>query len=491
LESVLFFFEKNFGLEVLRHEEFAEGCKATCNGPYGGAWSKTMVGSRARGGEKGGFALELTHNYGIGEYARGNDLRYLEIFEDGFIGDETNLICSEDDKFAQMPDGHFIKLVPRTVFPGEEGDTPREIFKGVSLHVSDLKSSISFYESVLEAECVSSDAQHATFSFGSGSQGDGDVLVELHEAPGGWVDRAEASGRFAIETNDGAPSSVAERAISKGFAENILHGPIKLQPHNEEVAIIQDLDGGEYCFVEARGFNACIMVGFQDGGAVIDWEYRQGLERTAQENMNMKVSYPDPVVTIEAEKFGETVAAADAHLVEFFLPWCVRCSYLKTMVERIALRLARSKTLRTSVKMAVLNGADAKKARLFASLHDATPGDDDLHGEELDSLLQFTKDAGFPQFFLITRDATVKHYDGPVLEEPLFKWFLDNAELSPDVHSQLEADGFPAMLPNDPYGPGGDLHPDTVDLQRFMPSSERGKKAERISLDDDCGDCEL
>ena len=29
--------------QVHRHEEFASGCEATCNGPYGGAWSKTMV----------------------------------------------------------------------------------------------------------------------------------------------------------------------------------------------------------------------------------------------------------------------------------------------------------------------------------------------------------------------------------------------------------------------------------------------------------------
>jgi hypothetical protein len=29
--------------QVHRHEEFASGCEATCNGPFGGAWSKTMV----------------------------------------------------------------------------------------------------------------------------------------------------------------------------------------------------------------------------------------------------------------------------------------------------------------------------------------------------------------------------------------------------------------------------------------------------------------
>uniref|UniRef100_A0A8C5PYU8 Glyoxalase domain-containing protein n=1 Tax=Leptobrachium leishanense TaxID=445787 RepID=A0A8C5PYU8_9ANUR len=46
------------GMTVLRHEEF-EGCKATCNGPYDGKWSKTMIGS-----EDKHFVVELTYNYG-------------------------------------------------------------------------------------------------------------------------------------------------------------------------------------------------------------------------------------------------------------------------------------------------------------------------------------------------------------------------------------------------------------------------------------------
>ena len=32
------------GCRVLRHEEFESGCEASCNGPYSGYWSKTMVG---------------------------------------------------------------------------------------------------------------------------------------------------------------------------------------------------------------------------------------------------------------------------------------------------------------------------------------------------------------------------------------------------------------------------------------------------------------
>ena len=31
-------------MHALRHEEFKEGCRAACNGPYDGMWSKTMMG---------------------------------------------------------------------------------------------------------------------------------------------------------------------------------------------------------------------------------------------------------------------------------------------------------------------------------------------------------------------------------------------------------------------------------------------------------------
>jgi len=58
-------------MRVLRHEEFESGCEATCNGPYSGYWSKTMIGF---GNEDTNFVLELTFNYGVQSYSRGNDL---------------------------------------------------------------------------------------------------------------------------------------------------------------------------------------------------------------------------------------------------------------------------------------------------------------------------------------------------------------------------------------------------------------------------------
>lgn len=42
LHKCLDLLQAALGCRVLRHEEFVAGCEATCNGPYGGAWSKTV-----------------------------------------------------------------------------------------------------------------------------------------------------------------------------------------------------------------------------------------------------------------------------------------------------------------------------------------------------------------------------------------------------------------------------------------------------------------
>ena len=65
LKKSVEFYEKCFGLKVLRHEEFGEKCEAGCNGKYNSPWSKTMMGY---GPEKENFALELTYNYRLTSY---------------------------------------------------------------------------------------------------------------------------------------------------------------------------------------------------------------------------------------------------------------------------------------------------------------------------------------------------------------------------------------------------------------------------------------
>lgn len=77
LKASVDFYSRVLGLVVQRHEEFDVGCEATCNGPYSGWWSKTMMSFPGRGEDA--FSLELTYNYGVDSYELGNDLAGIHV----------------------------------------------------------------------------------------------------------------------------------------------------------------------------------------------------------------------------------------------------------------------------------------------------------------------------------------------------------------------------------------------------------------------------
>lgn len=281
-------------------------------------------------------------------------------------------------KFVESPDGHWFLLCDskpsysslRTYgnefshdkasksssnysFSGlQQIRADNEIFIYVSLHVSNLTESISFYCDVLHAQAVSmSTSNHfraavspviltvntephisaldydlnnngprsAMLSFINSYQRAfhasqatiyyndvGLELVQLERLPdegsvsmvGQFVDRGEAFGRLAFATEDNAADKINERVrrykqqreqhhvhtvdrngdsiananatmdtntsaavISKA---GVVHGPMTLEPHGEEVIIVQDPDGHELCFVDGRGFENCIENGFSE-----------------------------------------------------------------------------------------------------------------------------------------------------------------------------------------------------------------------------------
>ena len=271
LEDTLKFYENNFHFRVYRHEEFSSGCEATCNGPYGGAWSKTMVGPEPGEGES--FCLELVYNYGVNKYDRGNDLRTIAIKESAFKGKDSLIERDPSGrKFVVTPDGHWLNLVESDTESNSklhQGDSIRS----VSLHVSDLSSSVAFYEQVLGAtvtlnpDKISASCVWDTSSKSSRKNAQTaptrNAAVNLFQLPEGQkMDFGESQGRFAIETEDGAQKIIAKRMLSaqRSGSARIVHGPVKLEPHGEEVLILTDEDGHEYCFVDARGFQKCIDV---------------------------------------------------------------------------------------------------------------------------------------------------------------------------------------------------------------------------------------
>ena len=279
------------GMTVIRHEFFASACAAGCNGwKSGGAWSKTMAGYPLFG--ELSTHLEINYNFGVEQYEHGNDYRHLAIRRNALTTDPASKGFTETknesgNSFLTMPDGYPVMLVDTN--EGYE----HEPLLFVSLYTTDVEKARKFYTEVLGAN---------EFHGIPGASNDGVML--------GWADKQDESdkrldsfkvelvprkdgqsihfkdsqGRLAIETEDNAPAAMAEAVESSGVG-NVVVGPIELEPHKEEVVIVSDFDGHEYCFVDARKYTNCMDVHFQPGGTEIDWSFRQGMIDAANKAM--------------------------------------------------------------------------------------------------------------------------------------------------------------------------------------------------------------
>lgn len=231
-------------MKVLRHEEFAEGCDAACNGPYDTRWSKTMIGY---GSEDSHFVVELTYNYGIPEYEKGNDFIGLTIKSQEVIDRAKNvgwpLTVEGNYSVLEAPGGYkyFIENEPQ---PANEDPVQKVI-----LASSNLQKSIDYWNGVLGLKIYQRTADSASFGFA-----DNQAKVELKDI-GGPVERAKAYGRIAFS----CPYTEQEEIDKKIRAtENTILTPLlTLDTPGKatvRVLILADPDGHEICFVEDEGY---------------------------------------------------------------------------------------------------------------------------------------------------------------------------------------------------------------------------------------------
>lgn len=139
------FFVNVLKMKVLRHEEFDEGCKATCNGPYDNKWSKTMVGY---GSEDDHFVLELTYNYPIKSYKLGNDFEGIyicsaEVFESCRTS-QMKIAVTDGEIKIRDPDGHTFYV------SSNDSELHRKdpIYK-VKLNTADMSKTIDYWIGLL------------------------------------------------------------------------------------------------------------------------------------------------------------------------------------------------------------------------------------------------------------------------------------------------------------------------------------------------------
>lgn len=228
-------------MKVLRHEEFEEGCKASCNGPYDGRWSKTMVGY---GPEDGHFVMELTYNYGIKSYQKGNDYQGITInSSSAFEKDDSN-----SEVVMEAPGGYPFRLV-KEVLKG------RDPVQKITLGVSEIQRSLDYWNKLLSMKIYGQTVN--TVLLGYSDEQCKLELVQLEER----VDHAEAFGRIAFSCPNSELVDIESSVKSAGHL--ILTPLVSLDTPGKatvQVVILADPDGHEICFVGDEGFRELSQV---------------------------------------------------------------------------------------------------------------------------------------------------------------------------------------------------------------------------------------
>ncbi|XP_069471273.1 glyoxalase domain-containing protein 4 [Ambystoma mexicanum] len=240
------FYRELLCMKILRHEEFEEGCKATCNGPYDGKWSKTMVGF---GAEDDHFVVELTYNYGVGEYRLGNDFLGITIQSSQAIANAKKLGWA----FTESAGGMIETLAPGGYkFVLEDKEQPKsDPVQKVTLAVSDLPKSLNYWSNLLGMKIYNHDEEKKRALLG---YADNQCKLELQDI-GTSVDHGTAFGRIAISCpKDELPNIEAE---IKKENHQILTPLVSLDTPGKatvQVVILADPDGHEICFVGDEAF---------------------------------------------------------------------------------------------------------------------------------------------------------------------------------------------------------------------------------------------
>ncbi|XP_044849308.1 glyoxalase domain-containing protein 4 isoform X1 [Mauremys mutica] len=290
------FYRDLLGMRILRHEEFEEGCKATCNGPYDGKWSKTMVGY---GPEDDHFVAELTYNYGVGEYRLGSD----------FLG--MTLVSSQAVSNARKM-GWPLKEVAKGIFeteaPGgykfclEDKEQPKQdpVLK-VTLAVSNLQKSVSYWSDLLGMKIYETNEEKQRALLG---YADNQCKLELQGIVGA-VDHGTAFGRIAFSCPKEELPNI--EALMKKEKQKILTPLVSLDTPGKatvQVVILADPDGHEICFVGDEAFRELSKMD-PNGNKLLDDNYQNPkshciilsrsmiytVERTAWNNSHLKHLY--------------------------------------------------------------------------------------------------------------------------------------------------------------------------------------------------------
>lgn len=238
------FYREVLGMKVLRHEEFADGCEAACNGPYANRWSKTMIGY---GPEDDHFVVELTYNYGISNYESGNDFRGISIRSKEAI-DRAKTYgwpIEEESGYSVLkaPGGYKYYII------NEPQPKDKDPVEKVTLSSSNLQQTIAYWKDILNMKVVEQEDKRVLMSYG-----DNQAKLEFVDI-GTAVNHAKAYGRIAFSVPLDIQPEIQKKIKESGH--KILTDLITLDTPGKasvRVIILADPDGHEICFVDDEGF---------------------------------------------------------------------------------------------------------------------------------------------------------------------------------------------------------------------------------------------
>ncbi|XP_025136699.1 glyoxalase domain-containing protein 4 isoform X1 [Bubalus bubalis] len=255
------FYRDVLGMKILRHEEFQDGCKAACNGPYDGKWSKTMVGY---GPEDDHFVTELTYNYGIGSYQLGNDFLGITVASRQAVNNARKLKWP----LSEMRDGVFETKAPGgyTFYLQDCSPPQSDPVLKVTLAVSDLQKSLNYWSNLLGMKIYEEDEREQRALLG---YADNQCKLELRAIPG-KVDHATGFGRIAFSCPQKELSDLED--LMKRENQKILTPLVSLDTPGKatvQVIILADPDGHEICFVGDEAFRELSKVD-PEGNKLLD-----------------------------------------------------------------------------------------------------------------------------------------------------------------------------------------------------------------------------
>jgi len=245
------FYREVLGMQVLRHEEFTEGCLAACNGPYDGRWSKTMVGY---GPEDSHFVVELTYNYNISQYKQGNDFQGITVQSSEALARARTMGWPVEEaggrSTVRAPGGYPFHLL-------DLPQPPSDPVLSVAISCSSTSASLAFWCGGLGLLPSAATASTTCLSYPSSTSlvlvGTGGAAVEHHKA----------GGRLAFACPAGELAGLEEKARAGWGEQAVLTSLVSLDTPGKatvQVVILADPDGQEICFVGGEAFQELSQV---------------------------------------------------------------------------------------------------------------------------------------------------------------------------------------------------------------------------------------